>query len=164
MEEHVHKEYNVVYINCTKFYSKIFSKINNEYGLNLKSKDLKKLIFHYLITDLLLVSKIKKSKEKPVFFFCSDEFSELNSSFFVEFLNVIKLVKSYLPVPVLIFKNSSFLTEKLGDIKGLNEKIYNFYFKRSHSIKKLKKYLEFGEYYDLIKILGEAKHIKTLVN
>lgn len=160
----VYKKYNLVYIDCTCFYSKIQTLIFQNYGNNLKKTDLKKLIFHYLITDLLLTSKIKRSKEKPIFFFCSDSFESNTAEYCVEFLKVLKLLKSYLPVPVLVIKNMAVLKEESGHFKGLNEKISNFYIKRNHNINKLKKYLKNEEYYELINILGEPKHIKTLIN
>lgn len=74
------------------------------------------------------------------------------------------MLKSYLPVPVLVLKNIDVLNNNCGHVKGLNEKIYNFYINRIPNVKKLKKYLENEEYYELINILGEAKHIKTLIN
>jgi len=164
VDELILTKYNLVYINCTELYTDIFKKIQ-EVGLDkLTRKDTKKLIFHYIITDFLKISKIRKSKEKPVFFFYSDKFLDVNSSFLLEFINVIKMLKGFLPVPVLIFKNDSIFIKNNGELKGLNEKIYNFYSNRNHSVKKLRKYLETEEYYQLIEVLKDVGSIKTLVN
>jgi hypothetical protein len=164
VDELILTKYNLVYINCTELYTDTFKKIQ-EVGLDkLTRKDTKKLIFHYVITDFLKISKIRKSKEKPVFFFYSDKFLDVNSSFLLEFINVIKMLKSFLPVPVLIFKNDTIFIKNNGELKGLNEKIYNFYSNRNHSVKKLRKYLETEEYYQLIEVLKDVGSIKTLVN
>lgn len=164
MEDYIFSRYNIVYIDCTGFYNNTLNKINDLHIYKPSSRDIKKLIFHFIIRDLLYTSKIKKTKEKPVFFFRSNDFLKTDTTFIVQFINVVKMLKKLLPVPVLIFKDEEIFKKNNGNLKGLSEKIFNFYSTRDHSTKKLRKYLEVEEYYELIKVLGEVRSLKTLVN
>lgn len=156
-------KYNLVYIDCSDLIINVYISIFKQFkGLDkLKDKDLKKLIFHHIVTALL--KRNKHSSRRPVYFINKIFLLEFADKRYVKcFISIIKHLKSLLPVPFIILENHNIFENDNGELKGLNEKISNHYITNKNSTLKLRKYLQNEEFYELIKVLGNIKNIKQL--
>jgi hypothetical protein len=137
----------------------IFKHVND---INtLKDKDLKKLIFHYVIT--LILRKKKNSSKRPVYFFNKTFLMEFVDKRYVKcFVSIIKHLKTLLPVPLIFVNNDDIFINNNGELKDLNERVTNFYQNFKKSTAKLRKYLQSEEFYELVKVLNNIKNIKQL--
>ena len=160
------KEHNLIYINCSQLIHKIYDSIL-ELNLDLetiKEKDLKKLIFHYFVEQLLKIGKSKKYTERPVYFIFKDDFIKYNSTFLNCFTYVFKHLKTLLPVPLILIENSQIFINNNGELKGLSERALNYYIRGKISTYKLRKYLEDENFYELVNVLKDVKNIKALLS
>lgn len=158
------KEYNLVYIDCNYLPKKIYISISELVEIDILSKkDYKKLILHYFLSELLQISKNKSCREKPVYYLTSHEIRLIDNKKYLQlFLEVLKKLKQILPLPLIVIENSSILKEKNGEFKELNEKISNFYVNRKIKTRCLKKTLEVGEYFELIKVFNNVNNLKSI--
>lgn len=154
--------YNLTYIDCSDLVVNVYLDICN-LGLSAdkaKGKDIKKLIFHFIIAELL--KRNKKLKFRPVFFIDKKILLEFTDKNYIKhFICVFKHIKSLLPVPMLILSDQN-LFKNEGEIKGYNERIYNHYLFNKKGTYRLRKYLESEEFYELIDKLSDIKNIKLL--
>lgn len=156
-------KYNLVYIDCSDLIVNVYISILKQFTEldKLKDRDLKKLIFHYVVTAL--ISRNKHSSKRPVYFFNKIFLLEFTDKRYIKcFLSIIKHLKNLLPVPLIILENHNIFDNDNGELKGLNEKISNHYITNKSNTKKLRKYLQNEEFYELIKVLGNIKNIKQL--
>ena len=131
----------------------------------LTKKDVSKLVMHFLIINLLEISKSRTIKEKPVFYFEKDVFvSQKDMIFLSSFLTSLKKLKKFLPVPILILEGSIFVKNKTGDLKGLVSQLSSYYVNREINSRELKKYLKTQEFYELTDLLSSTSTLKSLVN
>jgi hypothetical protein len=154
--------YNLVYVDCSDLVVNVFLDICNLHISieTIKDKDIKKLIFHFIVTEL--IKRNKHLKHRPVFFIDKKILLEFtNKDYIKHFLYVFKHIKSLLPVPLLILNDQSMFTNR-GDLKGYNEKINNHYMFNKKGTYKLRKYLEMEEFYELVDKLADIKNIKLL--
>jgi len=163
---HKSKEYNLVFLNCNDVVDYILKNLTY-LDLNLDllpKKDLKKLTLHYFLMFIFKLSKDKEHKEKPVYYLTLDMFKGIDNKNFIEsIIFTFKKLKSLLPVPLIILNDYNILKSKNGEYKGVCEKLVNFYINRKIETKKLKKYLETEEYYELIKVFKDIINIKTIL-
>lgn len=154
-----------MFIDCKKQVDKIYSDIS-DLGLELEklpNKDLKKLTLHYFVTNVFLKRNKRLEKEKPVYYINSNYLSCIEDKRYLDSLNyVVKKLNQLLPVP-LITLDPSILKRKNGDYKGLCEKMLNLYVNRKIETKKLKRFLEVEEYYELMSAFKDIVNIKTVV-
>ena len=154
--------YNLTYVDCSDLVVNVFLDICR---LNVsvdkaKGKDIKKLIFHFIVTDL--IKRNKGLKNRPVFYIDKKILLEFtNKEYIKHFICVFKHIKSLLPVPLLILNDQNMFKNE-GEIKGYNEKIHNHYLFSRKNTHRLRKYLESEEFYDLIDKLTDIKNIKLL--
>lgn len=165
MNEIVFDNYNISFVNITSLFNKIYKKVDS-YNIELLTKeDINKLVMHFLIINLLEISKKRTKKEKPVFYFERDVFVlQKNMIFLNSFLISLKKLKKFLPVPILILERSIFVKNKTGDLKGLISQLSSFYTNREINSKELKKYLKTQEFYELTDLLSSTSTLKTLIN
>jgi len=158
------KNHNIVYYDCSSFSTNIFADILN-LGLNptdLREKDLKKLILHFFVEQILTLSKNKTLKNRPVYVVFTDSLSNITSKKYLKnFLLVFKHLKRLLPIPLIMVQNDSIFIKQNGEFTGLNEKISSFYLK-DRDTTKLRKYVNKEEYYSLIKTLEDVKNLKYI--
>lgn len=157
------QNYNLVYIDCNDLVLNVFLSINklNISLDNLKPRDFKKLVFHYVVEELLKKNKFKS--KRPVYFFNKTFLASFCDKKYIEcFLYSLKQLKNLLPVPVIFLENSDLFLKNNGDLKELEEKITNYYIKHKRSTYKLRKYLENEEFYELVNKLNDIKNIKLL--
>lgn len=158
------KQYNLIFIDCNYFLSSISHSISTLVEVDKLSKtDYKKLVLHYFLSELLSVSKRKTHKEKPVYCFTTTFLKTLDEVYLNTLIAVIKKLKKILPLPILIIEEYKVLTNKNGEYKEVCEKISNFYTTRKIQTRKLKKYLELEEYYELIKVFNNVNNIKSIL-
>lgn len=157
------QRFNLLYIDCSDLIVNVYiSILNLNIDVNtVSSKDLRKLIFHFIVRDLL---KRKGTKNKrPVYYFDKKFLLEFTDKKYIEsFIFIIKHLKSLLPVPLILIDNDKIFNSKNGDIIGLSEKISHNFINSKKSTIKLRKYLENEEFYELIKALSDIKNIKHL--
>lgn len=155
-------DYNLVYIDCTDLVVNVYIDISKKFNdiSTLKDKDLKKLIFHYMVMSLFKKNKIKQ--KRPVYFFNRDIMLEFPDKRYIKcFIIIFKHLKTLLPAP-LIMLEEDIMKKSKGEIKGLNEKFTHYYMNSKKNTFKLRKYLDSEEFYDLIKALKDIKNIKSL--
>lgn len=163
MRSFTNKEYNLVYIDASDLIVNVYLMIfKHVCDINtLKDKDLKKLIFHYVIT--LILRKNKNSSKRPVYFFNKTLLMEFVDKRYIKcFVSIIKHLKTLLPVPLIFVNNDDIFINNNGELKDLNERITNFYQNFKKSTAKLRKYLQSEEFYELVKVLNNIKNIKQL--
>jgi hypothetical protein len=161
---HIQSEYNLCYINCSTAVDLAYKNICNIGVSELSKSDLKKLLFHFIVIELLNISRGKKFTEKPVFFLYKKYLTELPYDVIEQSIVVIKLFKNYLPVPFIVLDDGNVFKKNKGELKELNERLVNFYIKRKHCTRKLRKFLQKEEFYELINILKDVNNIKTITN
>lgn len=163
MRNIVIKKYNLIYIDCSDLIVNVYITLLKQFTEleKLKDKDLKKLIFHYIVTALL--SRNKHSTKRPVYFFNKQFLLEFTDKRYIKcFVSILKHLKSLLPVPLILLENQNIFANDNGELKGLNEKISNHYVNSKTSTVRLRKYLQNEEFYELIKVLDNIKNIKQL--
>ena len=156
-------KYNLVYIDCSDLIVDVYISIHKQFSDldKLKDKDIKKLIFHHVVTALL--SRNKYSSKRPVYFINKVFLLDFADKRYVKcFVSMIKHLKSLLPVPFIILENHNIFDNDNGELKGLNERISNHYITGKNNTLKLRKYLQNEEFYELVKVLGNIKNIKQL--
>jgi len=152
-----------MYIDCSDLIINVYISILKQIpNINqLKDKDLKKLIFHYIVISLL--KRKKRNNRRPVYFFNSTFFTEFVDKRYVKcFIMIIKHLKSLLPTPLILVEKEDLFKTDSGELKELNEKISNFYINNKRGTTQLRKYLRNEEFYELIKVLSNIKNIKQL--
>lgn len=162
MRKFEYKEYNLVYVDCSDLVVNVYLDILKlDVSIeNIKSKDVKKLIFHFLVVELL--KRCKQLKYRPIFYIDKKILIEFTNKEYVKhFISVFKHIKSLLPVPLLILGDQN-LFKNQGEIKGYNEKIFNHYMFNRKGTYRLRKYLEIEEFYELVDKLTDIKNIKLL--
>lgn len=157
------EKYNLNYIDCSDIVINVYLSIHNM-GLDvgkLKDKDLKKLIFHFIVKSLLKRSRSKR--KRPVYFLYKNFIQEFVDKRYVKsFLYIIDHLRKLLPVPIVLIESVKIFDSHNGDLIGLNEKIASKYINGNKSTVKLRKYLEAQEFYDLIEALSDINNIKHL--
>lgn len=157
------KEYNLTYIDCSDLIINTYISINKDIFeiKKLKDKDLKKLIFHYLVKSF--ISRNKQTKKRPVYFFNKKFIEEFTDKRYIKcFLIIIKSLKSMVPIPIVILENQDIFSQNNGELKGLNERISNHYFTSRKNTIKLRKYLENEDFYELTKAFKDINNIKYI--
>lgn len=163
MRKIIISKYNLVYIDCSDLIVNVYINIIKQFTEleRLKDKDIKKLIFHYIVTALL--SRNKNSSKRPVYFINKIFLLEFTDKRYVKcFISIIKHLQNLLPVPFIVLDNHNIFDNDKGELKGLNEKISSYYITKKSNTIKLRKYLQNEEFYELIKVLGNIKNIKQL--
>lgn len=163
MRNFIFKNYNLNYIDCSDLIINIYICILKEITdvSNLKDKDLKKLVFHYLVKRFL--EHNKKSLKRPVFYFDKNVLLEFTDKRYIKcFLYIIKQLKGLLPIPILIINDQKIFTENTGHMKGLNEKISNHYIYTKKNTVKLRKYLQNEDFYELINVFKDINSIRYI--
>ena len=165
MNEIVFDSYNLSFVDVTGLFNVIYKKVDSYNMEILTKKDVSKLVMHFLIINLLEISKSRTIKEKPVFYFEKDVFvSQKDMIFLSSFLTSLKKLKKFLPVPILILEGSIFVKNKTGDLKGLVSQLSSYYVNREINSRELKKYLKTQEFYELTDLLSSTSTLKSLVN
>ena len=162
MRSFEYSTYNLTYVDCSDLVVNVYLDICNlDVSIDrIKSKDIKKLIFHFIVAALL--KRNKKLKSRPVFFIDKKILLEFtNKEYIKHFICVFRHLKSLLPVPMLIINDQN-LFQNEGEIKGYNERIYNHYMFNKKGTYRLRKYLESEDFYELIDKLTDIKNIKLL--
>lgn len=154
--------YNLGYINCSDVVSKIVKDIAMLNLDSLKVADLKKLTFHYFINFLLEKSRNREMGYRPVYFVFNESLKALDNNYLLIFKYVIQQLKTMLPVPIIVLDDVDIFSKNNGALREINEKMSNFYVKRKISLRKLNKYINKEEYYELIKVLKDASNIALL--
>lgn len=157
------KKYNIVFIDCSFFIANIYHSIVQLIeGINVNDKDFNKLLMHFFITELLNKSKKKTFKERPVYIFYSKGIKNISCKRYLKsFIYTLKKLRTLLPVPILVIEEDIFKV-KNGDYKEVCERVNNFYYSRKFNSRKLKEFLEIGEYYELIKVFNNIINIKSI--
>jgi hypothetical protein len=157
------KKYNIIYIDCSDLIINTYISILRDFlDINkLKDKDLKKLIFHYIVKSF--ISRNKHSTKRPVYFFNRKFIAEFTDKRYIKcFLIIIKNLKSLIPVPIILIDNENLFSQNRGELKGLNEKITSYYLNSNKNTIKLRKYLKNEDFYELIEAFKDINNIKYI--
>jgi hypothetical protein len=159
------KQHNVTFFRLKAIFEKILDQISDLELSSLKKTDQKKLLLHFFICNLLEIKSRSRNSSRMVFFLYKEDLFYLTRAIDTDiFTSVIKRIKSKVPVPFLILDNDIFDVNLTGELKGVLEKISNYFIKRSCNAVSLKKYLMREGFQDLIKTLDAPKNINTLIN
>lgn len=155
--------YNLLYIDCSGI---VLDTVENIAALSiekLNTSDIKKLTFHFFIKFILEKSKKKRKSLRPVYYIFSDSLKMLDDNYYQIFKYVIKQLNSMVPVPIIVLDDVNIFVKNNGSLKELNEKMSDYYIKRKVSSRKLNKYVNKEEYYELTKVLNDVSNIALLL-
>jgi len=160
------KFYNFVYINLDKDIEKAFDQIEDfKEEFKIASEKLKhvkdKLFLHYMFINILenIKSVGEVSSMKVVLYITPHTLKDkkLKDS---QILKQLKILKSVLPIPLIIPLEEEIFNAKNGNLIELNKKCLEFYLKRRVSLKQLKKYFDNKGFTTLTATLSNIVNLK----
>lgn len=161
MEKIQQLQYNLVYIDLSEIFIDAFNCVNIFRIHNISDRDLKKLAFHFVVKNLLCNFKQENIKEKVVFFTYENYLNTLEIRIKKIIVYILNTLKQTIPIPVVTIENKSIFNIKNGNLKELNERCSYYYLKVNRSTRKLNKYLELNQFYELQGILKDLNNTKT---